>query len=323
MTLPPGAGTDDAARSPETRPRASGDASDIRAGDWVDRHLPRRVRPYARLARLDRPIGIWLLMFPCWWSTALASASWPDPWFMFLFMLGAAIMRGAGCTLNDIIDRDFDARVARTATRPIPSGAISLRGAMAFMAALCLAGLIVLLQFNTFTVAVGTSSLLLVAIYPFAKRVTDWPQAMLGLTFNWGALVGWTAVQGSIGAPAILLYAAGLAWTLGYDTIYAHQDKEDDVLIGVRSTALRFGAATKRWLAGFYAASVVLLALAGATAGVGWAFWPLLAFVGLHFGWQIGRLDVNDPKNCLVLFKSNAHVGLMVFAAIVVGRATA
>ena len=299
---------------------ATGGASDIRSGDWIDRYAPPPARPYLRLARVDRPIGIWLLMFPCWWSTALASPGWPDPWFLLLFALGAAIMRGAGCALNDIADRNFDARVARTASRPIASGAISVRSAVFFMAALSLAGLAVLVQFNTFAVVLGAASLLLVAFYPFAKRLTDWPQAVLGLTFNWGALLGWAAVRGDLGWPAVALYVAGLAWTLGYDTIYAHQDKEDDVIVGVRSTALRLGAATKPWLCGFYAAATALLALAGWLAGLGGAFWPALAVVALHFAWQIFRLDIDDPQRCLALFKSNAHAGLLVFLAILLGR---
>lgn len=301
-------------------PAAPRKASDIPAGDWVDRWVPERMRPYLRLARIDRPIGIWLLMFPCWWSTALASDHWPDLWLLLLFAVGATVMRGAGCTVNDIVDREFDARVARTATRPLPSGAVSVRQALAFAVALCLAGLVILLQFNAFTIVLGAASLLLVALYPFAKRVTDWPQAVLGLTFNWGALVGWAAVRADLGWPALALYAAGFAWTLGYDTIYAHQDKEDDLIVGVRSTALRLGVATKPWLSGFYAAATALLALAGHLAGLGWAFWPVLAAVGGHFAWQILRLDLDDPKRCLALFKSNAQAALLILLAIVLGR---
>ena len=296
-------------------------ATDIPAGDWIDRWVPAGVRPYLRLARIDRPVGIWLLMFPCWWSTALATPGWPDPWFLVLFAMGAAIMRGAGCILNDIADRRFDARVARTAGRPIPSGAVSVRQAFAFMIALCLAGLVVLLRFNLFTVGVGVSSLVLVGLYPFAKRVTYWPQAILGLTFNWGALLGWVAVRGDLGLPAIVLYAAGFLWTLGYDTIYAHQDKEDDILIGVKSTALRLGAATKAWLRAFYAGCIGLLALAGALVGLSWPFFAVLAGVAVQFCWQVTRLDVNDPKDCLAKFKSNQTVGIMVFAALVLARA--
>lgn len=296
-------------------------ATDIPAGDWIDRRLPAGVRPYLRLARIDRPVGIWLLMFPCWWSTALATPGWPDPWFLVLFALGAAIMRGAGCILNDIADRKFDAQVARTAGRPIASGAVGVRQAFAFMIALCLAGLVVLLQFNLFTVGVGAASLVLVGLYPFAKRVTYWPQAVLGLTFNWGALLGWAAVRGDLRLPAIVLYAAGFLWTLGYDTIYAHQDKEDDVLIGVKSTALSLGTATKAWLWAFYAGCIGLLALAGALVGLSWPFFVLLAGVAVQFCWQVMRLDVDDPKDCLAKFKSNQTVGMMIFAAIVLGRA--
>ena len=295
-------------------------ASDIRSGDWIDRYIPPPARPYLRLARIDRPIGIWLLMLPCWWSTALASLGWPDPRLLILFALGAAVMRGAGCTLNDIADRDFDARVARTASRPIASGKVGVRRAAVFMAALSLAGLAVLLQFNLFAVVLGATSLLLVAFYPFAKRLTDWPQAVLGLTFNWGALLGWAVVRGDLDWPAVALYLAGIAWTLGYDTIYAHQDKEDDLIVGVRSTALRLGAATKPWLWGFYGAATVALAVAGLLAGLGVAFWPALFVVAVHFAWQILRLDIDDPKGCLALFKSNAQAGLLVFIAIVLGR---
>jgi 4-hydroxybenzoate polyprenyltransferase len=295
-------------------------SSDIPAGNWIDRWTPAAVRPYLRLARIDRPIGIWLLMFPCWWSTGLATPGWPDPWPLLLFAIGAAIMRGAGCALNDIADREFDAQVARTAGRPIPSGAVSVRQAIAFTGALCLSGLLVLLQFNPFAIALGASSLILVALYPFAKRLTYWPQAVLGLTFNWGALLGWAAVRGDLGWPAVVLYGAGLLWTLGYDTIYAHQDKEDDILIGVKSTALKLGAATKPWLGVFYAATVGLLALAGALAEIAWPFFLTLAGVAGHFAWQVVDLNLDDPKDCLAKFKSNQTVGLLVFAAIVLGR---
>lgn len=307
-------------RTERTGVPAMDSASDIRSGDWIDRYIPPPARPYLRLARIDRPIGIWLLMLPCWWSTALASPGWPDPWLLLLFALGAAVMRGAGCTMNDIADRDFDARVARTASRPIASGVISVRHAVVFMAALSLAGLAVLLQFNIFAIALGAASLLLVAFYPFAKRLTDWPQAVLGLTFNWGALLGWAVVRGDLDWPPLVLYLAGIAWTLGYDTIYAHQDKEDDLIVGVRSTALRLGAATKPWLWGFYGATTVALAVAGLLAGLGVAFWPALFVVAVHFARQILRLDIDDPKGCLALFKSNAQAGLLVFIAIVLGR---
>jgi 4-hydroxybenzoate polyprenyltransferase len=305
------------ARTPAT------DASDIPAGDWVDRLAPAPVRPYLRLARLDRPIGAWLLLLPCWWSIALASDRWPDPWLLFLFAIGAIVMRGAGCTVNDIADRDFDARVARTAGRPIPSGQVSVRQAAAFLIVLLVAGLIVLLQFNAFAIAVGAASLILVAVYPFMKRITYWPQAWLGLTFNWGALLGWAAVRGDLAAPALVLYAAGLFWTLGYDTIYAHQDKQDDALIGVKSTALRLGAATRPWLAVFYGLAVVLLALCGALAGLAWPYYVALGVAALHFGWQVMTVAIDDQKDCLAKFRSNRDVGLILFAGIIAGRVLA
>jgi 4-hydroxybenzoate polyprenyltransferase len=303
----------------ETRVRQPA-ASDIRTGDWVDRLLPPAARPYARLARFDRPIGIWLLLFPCWWAVALASPGWPDPVYLLLFAIGAAVMRGAGCVMNDIADRDFDRRVARTAGRPLASGAVGFGRATGFMVVLSLIGLAVLLQFNRFTVVLATASLILVAVYPFAKRVTDWPQAVLGLTFNWGALVGWSAVTGDLDWPAVLLYAAGVFWTLGYDTIYAHQDKTDDLIVGVRSTALRLGDATRRWLAGFYGLTVILLAAAGWSAGLGWPFAGSLALTAGHFAWQAGTVRIEDPKDCLVKFRANRHVGWIVFAGIVLDR---
>lgn len=295
-------------------------ASDIRLGNWVDRWFPARWRPFVRLGRFDRPIGIWLLMFPCWWGTALASPGLPDPWLLTLFLVGATAMRAAGCVLNDIADRDFDRRVARTRDRPLASGAVSLLQAMAMMAALLLIGLLVLLQFNAFTVWLGIASLALVAVYPFAKRITHWPQAVLGLAFNWGALVGWSAVRGDLDAAALALYAAGICWTLGYDTIYAHQDKDDDLMIGVKSTALRFGDRTRPWLAGFYGLAVLFLGIAGALAGLFWPFLLGLAGVAAHFFWQVMRADFDDPADCLMRFRSNQLAGLVVFLSIVAGR---
>jgi 4-hydroxybenzoate polyprenyltransferase len=293
---------------------------DALPGNWVDRWAPAAAKPYLRLARFDRPIGAWLLLFPAWWSQALAELSlgrpYPGPWYLALFLIGAFVMRGAGCTYNDIVDRNFDARVARTALRPIPSGQVSVRAAAAFLVALCLAGLAVLLQFNWFTVALGASSLLLIAVYPFAKRYTFWPQAVLGLTFKWGALVGWAAVTGSLALPALVLYAGSVLWTIGYDTIYAHQDTEDDLLVGVRSTALRFGPATPSWVAGFYAGAVVLWGAAGALAGGGSLFLLALALVGVQFAWQLKTLDIDDPANCLHRFKSNRFVGWLLLGGV-------
>ncbi len=295
-------------------------ASDIPAGSWIDRLAPEGTRPYLRLARLDRPIGTWLLLFPCWWSVALATPGWPDPWLLALFAIGAVLMRGAGCTLNDIADRDFDGRVARTAARPIPSGQVTVTQAVAFMGGLLLLALLVLLQFNRFAVAVGAASLLVVAVYPFMKRITYWPQIVLGLAFNWGALLGWAAVRGDVGVPAMVLYAAGILWTLGYDTIYAHQDKEDDVRIGVKSTALRLGAATRPWLFGFYAGAMTLIATAGILADLAWPFFAILLPAAGHLVWQAATVDVDDPRDCLDKFKSNRHFGWIVLAAMIAGH---
>ncbi len=293
---------------------------DIPVGNWIDRYVPAAARPYFRLMRLDRPIGTWLLLFPCWWSIALAGSGWPDPWLFVLFAIGAVVMRGAGCTFNDWADRDFDGKVARTATRPIPSGAVSPTQALAFLGLQLLTGLAILMQLNNFAIAVGIASLLLVFPYPFMKRITYWPQAWLGLTFNWGALLGWAAVSGHMGLPALLLYVAGPFWTLGYDTIYAHQDKEDDALIGVKSTALRLGDDTVKWLWLFYPMTLALIGAAGWTAGLSWAFWPGLALAGGHLLWQIGKVDIHDGADCLDKFKSNRHFGWLVLLAIVAGK---
>jgi 4-hydroxybenzoate polyprenyltransferase len=257
---------------------------------------------------------------PCWWSVALATPGWPNLWMLALFAVGAVVMRGAGCTLNDIADRHFDGRVARTATRPIPSGQISVVRAVVFLGALLLIGLAVLVRFNAFTIGVGMLSLVLVAIYPFTKRITYWPQLVLGLTFNWGALMGWAAVRGDLEAPALALYAAGVFWTLGYDTIYAHQDKEDDMLIGVKSTAIKFGTATRAWLYGFYALGVALLALAGAFAHLHGSFYAILALAAAHLVWQAAKVDIDDAKDCLAKFKANRDFGIIVLAAILSGR---
>jgi 4-hydroxybenzoate polyprenyltransferase len=296
--------------------------SDIPAGDWIDRHVPARWRPYARLARLDRPIGTWLLLFPCWWSFALAArpGGWPDLWLMILFGIGALVMRGAGCTVNDIVDRDLDARVARTATRPLASGRLTLTQALAFLGLQLAIGLVILLQLSATAIWLGVASLILVAVYPFMKRITWWPQAFLGLTFNWGALMGWAAVRDEVAWPAVLLYAACLSWTLSYDTIYAHQDKEDDALIGVKSTALRLGAQTKAWLLRFDAAMLVLLVAAGAAAGLGWIYYLAVLGVAFHLRWQQSEVDLDDPKDCLAKFRSNRAVGWILLAGIVLGR---
>jgi 4-hydroxybenzoate polyprenyltransferase len=291
------------------------------------RFTPKAVWPYIELARLDRPIGTWLLLFPCWWSLALATSQSAvhslDGGFVLLvilFGIGALVMRGAGCTYNDIVDRDFDIKVARTAERPIPSGRVTTRQAVLFLGGQLAVGLIILLQLNSYAIAVGVASLLLVFSYPFMKRITYWPQAWLGLTFNWGALLAWAAIQGSLNWPALLLYVSGIAWTLGYDTIYAHQDKEDDALIGVKSTALKFGQATKSWLWFFYGLTCVLWAALGAGLELPWPYWAALAGVAVHFSWQVVTLDTDNPQDCLDKFKSNRNVGWILFAGLLLAN---
>jgi 4-hydroxybenzoate polyprenyltransferase len=289
-------------------------------GNWVDGLAPAFTRPYLRLARLDRPIGSWLLLMPCWWSVGLTGMrveQFPSLWHIVLFLLGAFAMRGAGCTWNDLVDRDLDARVERTRSRPIPSGQVTPAAAAAFLLLQALVGLAVLLQFNRFTVLVGLMSLAVVAVYPFMKRITYWPQIVLGLAFSWGALMGWPAIFARLDAPALILYAGSICWVIGYDTIYAHQDREDDALIGIKSTALLFGERTKPMLALFYAGAVVLIAAAGLSAGSGLVFaFALLAFAA-HLAWQVVRLDIADPVNCLAVFKSNRDAGLILFAGLV------
>lgn len=298
---------------------------------WVDKYAPAEARPYLRLARADRPIGIWLLAWPCWWSILLATPALPQAndwavvfvlWLMVLFAIGAAVMRGAGCTYNDIVDRDIDGKVARTAGRPIPSGQVSIEMAAAFLGVQLLLGLSVLLQLNWFSVLLGAASLAPIAIYPFMKRITDWPQAFLGLTFNWGALLGWSAVTGGLTLAPALLFAGCILWTLGYDTIYAHQDKEDDAMIGVRSTARLLGVRTKPWLMSFYGGAWLLITAAGFSAGMGGGFYVPMIAAALHLAWQIRRLDINDGDNCLAVFKSNRDLGLIVLVAILAGLIT-
>ena len=305
--------------------RGAGRVADS-TGNWVDRFAPAWTRPYLRLARLDRPIGSWLLLMPCWWSVGLAAVGAREGinlWHLVLFFVGAFAMRGAGCTWNDIVDRDLDARVERTRSRPIPSGQVTVATAAAFLVLQAMIGLAVLLQFNRFTIYVGLASLGVVAVYPFMKRITYWPQIVLGLAFSWGALMGWPAAFARLDPPALLLYAGAISWVIGYDTIYAHQDREDDALIGIKSTALLFRERTKPMLALFYALAVALIALAGFSAGAGLIFaLGLLAFA-LHLAWQIARLDVDDPINCLAVFKSNRDAGLILFAGLVLDAAAA
>lgn len=305
--------------------------ADAAAGNWVDAYAPVALRPYLRLARADRPIGVWLLLFPCWWSLVLGLiahangqesgaqhfAVWQAIWFGLLFAIGAFVMRGAGCAFNDYVDRDYDAKVARTMSRPIPSGQVSPNEALAFVVGLSFVGLAVLVQFNWFTIWLAIASLALVAVYPFMKRFTYWPQLVLGLTFNWGALVGWAAVHASLSAAALFLYAGCVAWTVAYDTIYAHQDKEDDLSLGLKSTAIRFGADTGRWLMGLFAGTVGCFAVAVYLAEAPlFTYLALLAIAG-HFVWQTTTLDIDNADNCLARFKSNRYVGWLLLAGLV------
>ncbi|HLY05629.1 MAG TPA: 4-hydroxybenzoate octaprenyltransferase [Rhizomicrobium sp.] len=286
---------------------------------------PARLQPWLRLMRLDRPIGAILLFLPCLFGLALGAAAlgrgfgtWSgDFGLLALFALGAIVMRGAGCTYNDIVDRDIDANVARTRGRPIPSGAVSVRGAWIFLALQLAAGLAILLQLNRFSVLLGAGSLVLVAVYPFMKRITWWPQAWLGITFDWGALLGFAAETGRLTLPAFLLYAGCFFWTLGYDTVYAYQDREDDALIGVKSTARLFGEHSHRWIDAFYALALVLMA--GAAVASAQKLWIALLFLplGVHFQWQTRSLDTSDTQRCLKIFRSNRDAGLLVATAVI------
>jgi 4-hydroxybenzoate polyprenyltransferase len=291
-------------------------------GNWVDRTAPAWSRPYLRLSRLDRPIGSWLLLMPCWWSAALAAGVAHDisqlPLNLGLFFVGAFVMRGAGCTWNDISDRDLDARVERTRSRPIPAGQVSVPQAAAFLVVQALIGLMVLLQFNRTAVMTGIASLVIVAVYPFMKRITWWPQIVLGLAFSWGALMGFAVTLGRIDATALMLYAGSIAWVIGYDTIYAHQDSEDDAMIGIKSTALLFGARTRPALMAFYGLAVALIGVALVLGDARWPAWIGLAAFAGHLAWQIGRLRIGDPGPCLRIFKSNRDAGLLLFAGLLV-----
>ncbi len=308
----------------------SGRVSDAPSRNWVYRVLPRALWPYAQLARWDRPIGWQLLMWPCFWSAGLAantaalSGSFSAGRFAFhllLFFIGAVAMRGAGCTYNDVIDHRIDMEVARTRSRPLPSGRVSRFQAKIFTVLQALVGLLVLLQFNGFSIVLGVLSLALVAIYPFAKRFTDWPQFFLGLAFSWGALMGWAAEFGGLSFAAVVLYLAAVAWTVGYDTIYAYQDKEDDELIGVRSTARRFGDNPRPWLIGLYGVTVLLLMIAFMAAGVGFLAYLGLVVAAVLLAYQILVLDIRDAAQCLSLFKFNGTVGMIVFAGLLLALA--
>ncbi|MEM7596358.1 MAG: 4-hydroxybenzoate octaprenyltransferase [Pseudomonadota bacterium] len=303
-----------------------GAVADAVAGNWVDRFAPPGARPYLRLSRADRPIGTWLLLLPCWWGLALAmiydgQATLHDLWIFVGCAIGAFLMRGAGCTWNDISDRHIDGSVARTASRPIPSGQVTVRGALIWLVVQSLLAFAILLTFHPAAITLGIISLLPVCIYPFAKRFTWWPQVFLGIAFNWGALLAWTAHTGSLGWPAVVLYLSGIAWTLFYDTIYAHQDTEDDALIGVKSTARLFGTLTPTWLRRFLVTAVslqgiaVILAVVGAVNGFG-PYAVLVALCGTwaygwHLQWQLAQFDPDNGAKLITLFRSNRDAGLL------------
>lgn len=277
-----------------------------------------RIAAYCRLLRLHQPTGIWLLLWPCWWALALASHGLPSLRLLFLFGVGAVVMRGAGCIVNDMIDRDIDRQVERTKMRPLASGEITMTQASLVLLLLLFIALCIALQMKMIVVLLAFSSLALVVAYPFMKRVTWWPQLFLGLAFNWGALMGWAAVTGDIGSPAIALYIGSIFWTLGYDTIYAHQDTSDDSKIGVKSTALRLGKNSKYWIAGFYGCAVIAWSFAGVLNHNGPAYFASLFYAAFHFFYQVYGVDIDDPASCIRMFRSNTVLGWMVFAGLLV-----
>tara|TARA_R110000787_G_scaffold226512_3_gene334348 strand:+ start:106568 stop:107572 length:1005 start_codon:yes stop_codon:yes gene_type:complete len=298
-------------------------ATDIRGDSWMVRLAPKAFKPYLHLLRADRPIGTWLLLLPCLWSVTMAAkasgAEMPPAGFVGLFALGAFVMRGAGCVVNDLWDRDIDGQVARTAQRPIASGEIPVRHAVWFLGALLLVGLGVLLQFNAMAVTLGVASLVLIVVYPLMKRITYWPQAFLGLTFNWGALLAWASIAGEVEVPAVAMYVAGFFWTLGYDTVYGHQDKADDILVGVKSSSIKLGRHTRPFVYCVYGLTVLLLAIAGALSGLGWFYFVMLAGGAIQMVWQVSTLKIDQPDNCLARFKSNRDFGLIVFLGALLG----
>lgn len=273
--------------------------------------------PYLRLMRIHQPVGIWLLMWPCWWAVALASEGLPSPYLLALFAIGAVLMRSAGCIVNDIADREFDKHVERTKHRPLASGELSLMQALMLLAVLLLCSLAIAMLLGKMVVMWALLSLPLIVTYPLMKRISWWPQLFLGFTFNWGALMGWAAVRGGVDMPAILLYAGGIFWTLGYDTIYAHQDKKDDTRVGIKSTALKLGENTKPVVGAFYIAAIALWMAAGVTAGRGIFTVVLLLGALAHFLWQVKAVKLNEPACCRLMFMSNTTLGWLIFAAFI------
>jgi len=299
---------------------------DALTGHWVDTRAPLAIRPFLKLARIERPIGWWLLLMPCWWAAGLAAIAagqpYPNPWHCLLFFVGAILMRGAGCTFNDIIDRKLDAEVARTRGRPLPSGQVTAKAAALFMIAQALAGLVVLMQFNRFTIILGIASLAIVAIYPFMKRITYWPQIVLGLAFSWGALMGWPAVFGRLDWAALILYAGSICWVIGYDTIYAHQDREDDAIAGIRSSARYFGDHTREAVALCFALATLLTGTAIWLVGGGPLAWLGFAAFAVHLGRQVTRITGASAPEALRIFRSNRDAGLLLTAGLALDSAS-
>lgn len=300
--------------------------TDINRTHWILRLLPAWMRPYGRLARWDRPIGTWLLLFPCWWALAFSApltrthGAGALAWLMLLFAIGAGAMRGVGCTWNDFLDRDVDARVERTRNRPLPAGEATVRQALVWLVVQAAIGAVILFSFSPFAIMVGLASLLVVAVYPLMKRVTSWPQVVLGLAFNWGALLGWAVTQDRIAAASIALYLGGVAWTLVYDTIYAMQDQRDDAIVGVRSTARRFQAHPQIWLTVFAVLTVIGFGLTGWLTDIGALYYVALAAVAAHLTWQIATMKPHDPADCLHKFRANRFIGWLLLAGIIAGR---
>ncbi|HKU98493.1 MAG TPA: 4-hydroxybenzoate octaprenyltransferase [Vineibacter sp.] len=300
--------------------------TDINRTHWTLRLLPVRLRPYGRLARWDRPIGTWLLLFPCWWALAFSAPLSREhgagtlAWLMLLFAIGALAMRGAGCTWNDFLDRDVDARVERTRNRPLPAGEATVPQALAWLVVQAAVGAVILFSFSTFAIVVGLASLLVVAVYPLMKRVTSWPQVVLGFAFNWGALLGWAVTQDRIPAASVALYLGGVAWTLVYDTIYAMQDQRDDAIVGVRSTARRFQDHPQTWLTFFAVLTLIGFGLAGWLTGIGVPYYIGLAAVAAHLAWQVATMKPHDPADCLHKFRANRFIGWLLLVGIIAGR---
>lgn len=295
------------------------DLSDISHDDWVSRWLPRNWQPYARLCRLDRPVGTWLTLLPCLAALVLAAGGWPTLWRLFIFSLGALLMRGVGCTINDIWDRDLDRQVERTRFRPLTSGQLTLRQALYFLLGQLLVCALLLLAINEYSRWLAVALLPIVAIYPLCKRFTHWPQVVLGIGFNWGMLMAWSDTQNVVPLAAVLFWLGAVCWQVGYDSLYAYADMRDDIKMGMKSTAILFGDKGKQWIGGFYVLTWGLWAWAGALLGLHWAYYAVLALIGAHFAWQVATFDLNRPDRNFRLFRANMAAGVVLIVACLAG----